>query len=369
MFNLLAIFAVAMAGAVSSSKKERRSLKNRDYDKKIQKNFGYIVVIVALVLFAGLRINYNDTYTYWAAFVNESVTPKDVLANWTWTDNPAMELYKAIVRRFSTDKTALILLPSAFTEFSILRFLKKFSIQFDFSVFLFFTLGMFCFTMGAMKQSIAIGFLTYALESLNNKKYIKFFFFVFIAFLFHTYAVVLIIAPLLLRKPWSAFTWFMAIGAVIIFMNLESILGSIIDAAETTGKKIYEDEILGGAGSNIFRILVYAVPPVISLIFRKKLFEDSQPIENLMVHMSILSFACMAYGLAVNANEADRLATYFEIGTLVSLPWMLKKAFDEETHKVIKYCAYAAYFIFFVYKFYFCENFDADYQSILIRYL
>lgn len=369
MIKLLAIFAIAMVGATASAKKERRSLRDWNYEQKIQKDFGYIVVIAALVLFAGLRIDYNDTYNYWAAFFSETATPQEVLANWDWTDNPAMELYKAIVRQFSTDKTALILLPSVFTEFSILRFLKKYSIEFEFSVFLFFTLGMFCFTMGAMKQSVAIGILTFALEALDNKKYIKFFFFVFIAFLFHTYAIVLIVAPFLVRKPWSAFTWFMAIGAVIIFMNLESILGSVIDAAESTGKKIYEDEILGGTGSNIFRILVYAVPPVISFIFRKKLFEDSKPFENVMVHLSILSFSCMAYGLVVSGNEADRLATYFEIGTLVCIPWMLKKAFDKETHKTVKGCACAAYFIFFVYKFYFSENFDSTYRSILSRYI
>ena len=369
MIKLLAIFAIAMVFAHSSAKRERRTLRNWDYDQKIIKDSGYIFVIIALVLFTGLRIDYNDTYTYWRTFVNSSDTVSDVLHNWNWTDNPAMELYKAVIRQFSTDKTALIFPASMFTQFCLIRFFKKYSVEFDFSVYLFFTLGMFCFTMGAMKQSVAIGILTFAVEAAEKKKWVKFALLVFLAFLFHTYAIVLIVTPFLRARPWSAFTWLMTIGAVIVFMNLEPILGSVIDAAEDAGKKIYEDEILGGTGSNILRILVYAVPPVISFVYRKRLFADSKPVENIMVHLSILSFACMAYGLVVSGNEADRLATYFEMGTVVSLPWMIKKGFPKQTGNAVKTIAYAAFFFFFIYKFGLKGNFDGDYRSIIYRYI
>lgn len=371
MFKLLAIFAVAMLCAHSSAQKSKIALHNPDYDKKIKKDGAYIVLLIAIILFAGLRIDYNDTWNYWHALTTRYSTFEAFWADEEmrgWQKNPAFHFYCTLIKQFSIDKTVFIMPTAIFSEYAFIRFFKKYSVEFDFTIFLFFTLGMFCFSMAAMKQTIAMGILTFAVEAADKKKYVKCILLIVLATLFHTYSLVFIVSPLLRKKPWSSFTWLMTIAAIIVFMNLESILGSMIDASEEAGKKLYEEELLGGTGSNIFRILVYAVPPIISFIFRKKLFEDSTPFENIMVHMSILSFACMAYGLVVSGNEADRLATYFEMGTLVCLPWMLKKAFDKETYGLVKGCACAAYFIFFVYKFYFSQPFDSAYLSIFSRY-
>ena len=214
-----------------------------------------------------------------------------------------------------------------------------------------------------------MGVLTYAVEAAEQKKWVKYALLVFIAMLFHTYAIVFVVVPFLRRKPWSAFTWLLAVGAVFVFMNIEPILGNVADFTEENGKKIYQDEILGGQNSNIFRILVYAVPPLISFVYRKTLFEDSKPIENITVHLSLLSFICMLYGVTVDANESDRLATYFIWGTIIALPWMLKKISLKQGNNILKSVAYVAFFIYFVYKFTIAESFDANYQTILSRYI
>lgn len=368
MFKLLAISAIAMLGARMSAANENRDLLHREYYRKIRKDSGFLIVIIALALFAGLRTSYNDTWAYWRTFASETATPMEYIKNdWHWLKNPGMELYKAVIRQFSTDKTPLFLPAALFVQYSLIRFFKLYAVEFDFSVYLYLTMGMFCFTMGAMKQGVAIAFLTYAVEAAGKRKWLRFALFVFIAFLFHTYAIVLIVVPFLRRKPWSAFTWIMTIALVFVYMNLEPILGSVIDMAGDAGKKIYQDEILGGVGSNIFRIMVYAVPVVMSFVFRRKLFEDSSPEENILMHLSILSFACMAYGLTVSANEADRLATYFEMGTVVILPWIIKKAFRRDSQRMVRTCAYVAFFIYFVYKFGVVEGFDHQYTSIFSR--
>lgn len=371
MFNLLFIFSIAMIGSKISENKETRKLQNWSYKEKIKKDAGFMLCAVALILFAGLRISYNDTGTYARNFIYYTPSIENFIkdpAAFNILKNPASEWYKVIMRMFTTDKTAYFMPPAIFTQYSYLRFFKKYSVEFNFSVYLFFTLGTFCFTLGAMKQSIAMAVLTYAVEAAESRKWIKYALFVFIAMLFHTYAIVFVIVPFLSRKPWSAFTWLLAIGAVFVFMNIEPILGNVADFTEENGKKIYEEEILGGASSNIFRIMVYAVPPLISFVYRKRLFEDSQPIENIAVHLSMLSFICMLYGITVDANESDRLATYFLCGTIIALPWMLKKIAAGKNGMQLKPIAYIAFFIYFVYKFTIAETFDANYQSILSRY-
>ena len=373
MIKLLAIFAIAMVFAHSSAKRERRSLRNWDYNQKIIKDSGYIIVVIALVLFAGLRISYNDTDTYTREFIYSTPSISEFAADPISRNifkNPASEWYKVLLRNFTYSKTAYLLPPAILTEYSYLRLFKKYSVSFDFSVFLFFTLGTYCFTLGALKQSMAMGVLCYAIEAADRKKWIKFGLLVFIAMLFHTYAICFIVLPFLRAKPWSAFTFLMAAGAVVVFMNLETVLGSIADFASDQGKRVNADEIMGfGVGSNIFRVAVYAVPVVISFVFRKKIFYKSQPIENICVHLSILSFTCMAFGIVMDPNFADRMATYFVVGTVISFPLIIKKAFDKNMAKTVTGAAYVCFFFYFVYKFYISSSFDVDYQSILSRYI
>ena len=140
MFKLLAIFVIVMIFAHSSAQKDKRDLHNPDYDRKIKRDSGYMMVLIAIILFAGLRIEYNDTFNYWSRFAYRTGTFADYWADANESGllkNPAFNFYATFMKQFTIDKTAFIFPPAFFSEYCLLRFLKKHSIEFDFSVFLF----------------------------------------------------------------------------------------------------------------------------------------------------------------------------------------------------------------------------------------
>ena len=77
---------------------------------------------------------------------------------------------------------------------------------------------------------------------------------------------------------------------------------------------------------NILRVVVYWLPAILVLIFRRRLSRNSNRIENLFVNMSVVSAFILTIGLVQGANLYTRMAAYFEIATAIALPWMIKEA-------------------------------------------
>ena len=71
-------------------------------------------------------------------------------------------------------------------------------------------------------------------------------------------------------------------------------------------------------------------------------------------------------GLVSAANMFSRLATYFEFGTIVSLPIVVNKAFSRETARIVMIVAMVCYFGYFLYEFVVSKDFGSSYRSISI---
>lgn len=86
-----------------------------------------------------------------------------------------------------------------------------------------------------------------------------------------------------------------------------------MEYAQSLGAMVAEVEVFDEHQINILRVLVYWVPAILALIFRRRLFSDSTRIENLFVNMSIVSAFILTIGLVQGANLYARMAAYFEI--------------------------------------------------------
>ena len=103
-----------------------------------------------------------------------------------------------------------------------------------------------------------------------------------------------------------------------------------------------------------------------SLIFQKKLFENSTPEENVLVHMSIISLAFMLLGTFAGANMFGRMGNYFELGTICCLPWMLRKCFQGKPYRLICIAAVVGFLAYFTYAYGFHTPFDQNYSATTI---
>ena len=132
-------------------------------------------------------------------------------------------------------------------------------------------------------------------------------------------------------------------------LNFEETITTFMEQANDLGKSLADYEVFDDATINIFRLAVYAVPPLISLIFQRWTLHDNSDIDNTLIHMSIVSLAFMILGTQSGANMFGRMGNYFELGTICCLPQMLKKTFTPKSYRLIVALACVCFMGFFVY--------------------
>lgn len=321
-----------------------------------------------MICFSFLRTDYNDTWQYRILF-DEVISVKECFEQgiiWDITGNPFSYLYRSIVREFTDNYHIYFLIPALLSNVVIIKFYKRYSINLPFSVLVFYSLGTYVMYIAALKQSMAVVILLLSIPYLLEKKYIKFYALVFIAVLFHTHAFMFAVLPLLLGKPWSKTTWCFLGIACFAIITYDVTLGAFMEFAQSIGALVAEREVFDGYSINILRVLVYWVPTTLAFIFRKRLFGNSTPDQNLFVNMSILSSFILMIGLREGANLYARMAAYFEIAVPIALPWMINKVFSKKSAQIITGIAAMLYFIYFMFEFSVAKNFDILYSSITL---
>jgi hypothetical protein len=236
-------------------------------------------------------------------------------------------------------------------------------------VAIYFFLGTYTFSLAAMKQTIAMAILLFSVDAIIDRKYIRFLLLVFVAFLFHTYAIAFLILPLCLVRPWSFRTFLLLFGVYFVMTNFNTVIEGFLEFASETGKNISSEEILGTAAINPIRVAVYAVVPLIALAFRRRLFLRGTDREhNLLVNMSIITVAIMSIGLVNAANMFARMGQYFEFGLICSLPWMLPQIFDRRSEQLMTAITITCFLGYFCYANLVQIYFDNHYGRQTLQY-
>lgn len=365
MLKLLAVFAASLVLAYISEQNTKAAIASGQR-YVAHKDWAYVLLVTILVLFAGLRTSYNDTGNYIRIF-NESPGLAAFFAdpeNLNPLANPLFYIVLNLIKDLTNNAQVLIFLTSFFAQICFIKFIKRYSTNFVFSVFIYFTLGTFALSMAAMKQIAAMAILTLAVPFFERKKWPQYYLLVFVAMLMHTYAIAFIVLPLFAQKPWKSFTFIFAFATVILLMNFQDAITTFLEQADEVGKTIADYEVFDDHTVNIFRIAVYAVPPLISLVFQKWIFCDTTKMKYVLVHMSIISLACMIMGTQSGANMFGRMANYFELGTVCTLPWMLEQTFDKRSNRLISSAAVVAFLGYFMYANMIASDFGQVYRSM-----
>lgn len=244
MTKLLVIFAVAMVLAYISDRNTKALLAS-EKRYTVWNDWAYVLLVIILVLFAGLRTSYNDTWNYIAGF-KVAPTLFEFLAepkNLNPFKNPLFYLYQSLLRTLGFDAQMMIFMSSLFTQICFIRFFKRYSEKFVFSIFLYFTLGTFVFTLAALKQVLAMAILTLAFPCLEKRKWFSYFLLVVVAMLFHTYAIAFAVLPFFSVRPWRKFTFLFVLCMVILMLNFEDAITAFMEQANDLGKTLADEEI------------------------------------------------------------------------------------------------------------------------------
>lgn len=325
-----------------------------------------IIVIAWMTCFYFLRTSYNDTETYIKLFT-EAQSLADGWSNGSftnWTGNPLYNLFISLVRTLTDNYHIFFMIPALLSNLVFVKLCKCYSVNPGFSILIFFSTGTYVMYMAALRQSFSFAFLMLSVPFAIDKKYGRFYLCVVFASLFHIFALLFAVLPLLIEKPWGKRTWIL-LGIVIAAMfTYDETLVRVIEYAESVGIDMKSEEVFYDQQLSVLRVLVYFIPGLIALVFRRRLFVDSTRAENTFVGMSIFSAMILMIGMIKGANLFSRMAGFFDFSSSIALPWMVDKVFNKRSVKLITFVASALYFAYFLYEFAISKDFSNSYQAI-----
>ena len=329
--------------------------------------FVFAVMAVVMAVFVGLRTSGNDTFTYRSIY--EAIpSGRSAFEQVEWfrpAAAPGLQFVCACLRVIGATTQDYLMLFALGTVGVYLWFIRKYTNHLWLSMYYFLTMGVYTFTMAAIKQTVAVAFLLIATDSAIEKKYVRFAFWVLVAELFHPYAFVYLIVPFLFFSPWTGRTWVLLAATVVAALGLSAFMSGILAMTDVLGANYDTGEFIGD-GVNIFRVLVVWVPVVISYLGRGNLQRSTDRVKNLCVNMTMINAMIMFIGLFGTANYFARLANYFLIFQTLSLPMMME-LFDDRSKRLVVRVSVVCYFAYSYYENVLANGaFDSAYQFITV---
>ena len=328
-----------------------------------RERFFTVCLILLLGFFCGLRTWGNDTVTYMQVF-DQLPTWDGFLAqgNFKFSEGIGFLASVSLIKTLGLTMQDYLMVFAFATIIPYVLFVRRFSVNMVFGVFLLFATDMYTFSLAAMKQTMATGLCLAGLPMLLDGKKIRYILMVGLASLFHPYALIYLIAPLVMFQPWKGKTVVMTVIFVAAGFLLDSLIGTVLDITTAMGAEYTEAEMMG-AGVNIFRVLVSFVPMILACFFGSSLFERADKKVWLMFNLSMLNALIMFVGLFGTANYFARMANYFLPAQVVILPWMIYSAHPSDRRWMIP-CTVIGYTGYFFYENNVIRPFDTGYSHM-----
>lgn len=363
MSKLLPITLVSLIMAALAHFRSDYDRQNQKYIKK--SSVFWITMAIALILFAGLRTRYNDTTAYTHGY--DSIEKNQGIfedVDWRLGSNPGFHVVNKALKHLGFSTQSFLMFYSAVTLGIYGWFLYKYSDDLWLTAVLFLTMGVYLFTLAAIKQCVAVAFCLVATDRVIRKRYVPFVLWVIVGALFHPYALLYLLVPLLMFRPWSWKTWLMLSTFALAGFLLQPLLGTVVDITTMIGEE-YDIAAFSGEGVNPFRLAVVAVPVVLSFLTRDVIRGRNDKVNNLFLNMTMLNAELMFVALFGTANYFARLANYFLVFQTLTIPWIFTQ-FDPKSKRFITAVACVGYFAFCFYGNAINQRFDSLYSAVTI---
>lgn len=195
------------------------------------------------------------------------------------------------------------------------------------------------FTMTGIRQTLAMGFTFFAFVKAYDKKFIPFLLFTLAGYLFHSSALIFLLAYFLLHRKFGFLQIGLVVGALGLAFLFPSVINTLVErlawnedlaayAEKTTGLSIFGYVIqLAIAGGSI-------------LIAQKYCLEDKEGIA--LINMVVLGLVFQSF--VIRIDNIFRLSMYFSVYGVILMSNALTKQ-TERTSYLIAYSVVCAAFL------------------------
>ena len=289
-------------------------------ERKALNRKSFFIPLIALSLFAGIR-SYRvgtDSDNYTSDF-------RDNLDVQYFEFREGVEigyqLLEYILLSLNANYFWLFFITATIVVYCYLKIIKKYSVNYWFSIFLFVTLGVYTFFLNGLRQGLAMAIFALALPYLLEKRLLAYLIVCFFASLFHTTALFMIPFYFLVNLRIKPFYKIVAtfIGSLLVSRLLIQYL-----AASNARYEGYagEDQEGGGYITLGFYIIIMLFTYVVIRIYEVK---DKQLMQLFTLYAIGVVFIIPIAMLGANPSGPQRLLNYFTWTLVLILPFIFKK--------------------------------------------
>ncbi len=349
------IFAVSLFAFLFDSGSPRTIKLGNDRTERRSQFIWPFITLALIAFFSGARSYMADTYAYQQSYINapsEFSEIPDYMSN-VEADrlfSLAMLLIKCTFP--NANYTLWFMVVAIVSMVCFFSCVYKHAENASFVVFLFVVSANFVWMFNGIRQFLAVCILLTGTSFLIEKKWVKYFLLVFLAFNIHDSSLLMIPFYFVFQlKPWSKKIWIFLVGALAVIAFSEPFMNALGFMLEDTSlSESVEFAIEDTGGSNIIRFFVAAVPTAIAFMKRKEIEEKTTPLIDICINMSLITALSYLLATFTSGIIMGRIPLFFEIYSFILLDWLLRNAFKDEQKFLMQTLCILFYTAYFYYQ-------------------
>lgn len=320
------------------------------------KPFWATVLVTPLVFWTANRGWIADTGSYRSMFANLpsavgeiAVYMKDV------EKDKGFYFCSALIKSIITeDVVRYFWIIAAIQAYLLFRMYRKYSTRYVVSFFLFIASTDYVSWMfNGMRQFVAVTITMLAFDYILEKRYARAILIIVLASLFHQSALLVIPFIFVVQgKAWNKKTLLFIVLIILAVTYVEEFTVLLDDALQETqyGNVVSDWEEWGDDGTNVIRVLVYAVPTILSLIGLRFIKAENDRVIHVCTNMSIISVCFYVISIFTSGIFIGRLPIYFSLYNYILLPWQLEHMFEKTSARLMYVAMIGAYLGFYIFQ-------------------
>ena len=282
----------------------------------------FIIASLILILVAGLRYNVGTDYGAYSRGYRMFLDFWGSLKN---LSEPSIHLIYSIAVKIHDNGQFCTFVVTAIIIGLELRVIYKNTDNIGFALVIFlFTCWSACFN--GVRQCLATAVLFCGYPALRDRKFLKYALFVFLAFLCHRSALVMILLYFIVNRDLNAGNiLFLVVSSVIVLISYEYVFrvaGIILDESVSTTATYWGDSI------NRIRILTQVAPAVFFLLVYRKREKTPQ----VTFYINLLLAAAVVSVVTMNSRGLGRMSMYMTPFVVISIAELIKIYRDKNLH-------------------------------------
>ena len=180
----------------------------------------------------------------------------------------------------------------------------------------------------------------------------------------HQSALIFLILYFVVDKPaWGNMTKWILFAGIFLFVSYPITGPMLANILGETQYGNYKEALMStGAGANMIRVLVMAVPVVLSYL-GKDFLRGKEKYYNIVVNFSVINL--IAILLATRFWIYARFNMYFSVYMVMLLIWCIKYLFDERNEKIIYLMCIGCYILYYYYEMHISLGYGALYHHFV----